>query len=205
MDWPLIKTMCRDRRIPAVTGVAKKQYQFNKHGGGATMSITTSFRAALLLLIATFTHNVWAFTDTGDVLEVGNDLLIGNTAYGKRDYGPDSDTKEITRLGNSPGVRGELFAFAYTSTVLMEIGNRGEGSFSGVYGNLSTPRLVLGKEAGANGQIDIEFGNITGTGAGSTLIVGDAGTGGIQLGAAVDGSGVADTRRAGNRKRRHRY
>lgn len=158
------------------------------------MSITTSFRAVLFLLFVTFTYNVWAFTDTGDVLEVGNDLLIGNTAYGKRDYGSEGDTKETTRLGNALGVRGELFAFSYTSTVLMEIGNQGEGYFSGIDGidgNLTTPRLVLGKEASAHGQIRILSGNISGTGPGSNMIVGDAGTGSIQLGESPFLSGVA--------------
>jgi uncharacterized repeat protein (TIGR01451 family) len=113
---------------------------------------------ALLLSVAPVCADI---VDTGDVQVIGNDLYIGNTAFGQRVITDTTDSKSITRLGNAAGIRGELTVRTTAgvpqgrfTTNSLEIGTLGEGNVSlfGYLTNITVTGINPLLSVGAHGQ-----------------------------------------------------
>jgi uncharacterized repeat protein (TIGR01451 family) len=161
-----------------------------------TRLITAVIGGGLALLAFAFPAQS-AIVDTGDVQVIGNDIYIGTTADGTRTIdGGSADNKDNAFLGNSPGVTGTLrvgfdFVQSFFSSLSLIVGNQGNGSLiADTLGVISANQLVLGKEAGSSGQAQVYTdSSISLTGAGNALIVGDAGSGHMLIGAYPDAVG----------------
>jgi uncharacterized repeat protein (TIGR01451 family) len=152
-----------------------------------TRLITAVIGGGLALLAFAFPAQS-AIVDTGDVQVIGNDLYIGTTADGTRTIdGGSADNKDNAFLGNSPGVTGTLHVEggSFQSFFSLIVGNQGNGVLNAFFlGDVvSANQLVLGQEAGSSGQaLVVNESSINLTGAGNALIVGNAGSGHMQIG-----------------------
>lgn len=121
--------------------------------------------------------------DTGDVIESAGTVDIGNAAYGKREITNETVTYAATHLGNTSGVRGELFITntLYSNLNELVVGVSGEGLLQCVRDNtLQTNSLILGKNSASNGSVVI-YPSIVDLGANGKVIIGDAGSGSVAM------------------------
>lgn len=165
------------------------------YGGGATASITFALASSVNIEDP-------GITDSGDVSKAGKDVYIGTNATGTRTVERPGHNFDNIFLGNTPGVDGNLVIRSVpesrtvgelTAAREMVIGNYGTGTVNiqSLGGDKYTPAtsarltgssIVLGKQAGATGTLTSSFGgSVSAQGANGIVIVGDAGSGTVNL------------------------